>query len=441
MRGGRASAVGLAAVLSGAALGCGEGASGPLELVLGVASTEALDPFGERSGMAWLEVRLEGDDPLEERVVRLDPAARRHRLADPGQPASVEVAGHALGGAAVAYGRASVDGGAVEVLFRRNLAYVMRAAGEAGPPAADAILAFDPEQRSVVDRIALPGESPRIRSLAPRGGRGLLALWQDGRQGFVAELSLDDHRWTEPIPLPGVQNRVLGVEASSTALVLGGGRVRFVDLVDRTVVDLGRPVGGRVLDAAMTDDGRFALAAIDLSPPGLLLIDVVAQTLEPQTLVPDPVAVAYDHREDVAWVVSGSTGEAVAFDPARRRLRSRSGLGFSRSMAFAAVAPAARALIGVRPTDGGGGEVLALDLDGGGLLGGALPTLPAPTAIAVDATGRRALVTAVGSSTASAGFTVVDLFDDRIEGATQLSVRDREGGRFRPGGAVMVYGR
>ena len=444
--------------------GCGEDTRS-LDIALSVASSDVLDPFAPTVGLRSVRVFVTGNELYDEVVLDLDGsgtvrAATVDGLSSP--EVDVRVEGYDAGGSVVAFARSArldLDSTSfVEVLFRRNLAYVTHRPNSEQAQPARSLYAIDLARRGLVDRIQLPGTDPVARSVTARGGGEIIVTWQDEGRGFAGLINLDDHSLTRTIELPGVQTLTLGVEREPWGVALGGGRVTFLNFDDGSTEDLGRLVGGRVLDAAMAADGRRVLVAIDVSP-GLLLIDVENRRLEGHAVVPDPSGVAMDAAGQVAFVTSRSNSQVAAFDLDNRRARTLGAAGFPVPVDLAVYSDALRSVLGV-DRSGRVGRILSFHVpsERASPLNESVETLENPAGVATDGTGRTLVVVASGTSTQSAGLTLVDTFVNRLEGSAQLypsdpddtyvitpaspdraEVRGRH--RYQPTSVAVVYGR
>lgn len=437
--------------------GCGEGERS-LEVSISTASLESLDPFGPDVALRTVRVVIAGVEQNDEAIIDLpnDGSLRVARVDGlVSHEVTVRVEGYDPSGSVVAFGRsprlplAEDETPIVDVAFRRNLAYITHRPNEGQDRPEGWLYVLDLATRELVARIRLPGERPVARSITARGGRHMLVTWFDGPRGFVGLLSLEDHTFVRTIELPVVHDVTLGVEGRTVGVALGGGRLSLVDLDAGTVVESQR-VGGRVRDAALSADGRRALVAVDV-PPGLLLIDLEGRGVSPQSVLPDPSGVALDAAGQVAYVTSRSSPRVIAFDLANQRATALTGgPGFAAPIELAAFSEPLRSVLGVARPGGDVGRILSFHVpsETGSPLEGAIETLERPTGMAIDGPGRRVIVVAAGSSTTTAGLTIVDSFVDRLEGSSRLyplspsepvAPRGRE--RFSPGSVAVVYGR
>lgn len=452
------------ALLLGLGGGCGD-TERSLAVSFSLASKAELSPLATEVGLSKVRLFVEGDVDYDDVIVDLSPA----ELAAPvelgglvSETVQVRVEGYDDAGAVVAFGRISVpvtleDVDAVSIPFRRNLAYVTHMSTEGQDNPSGVIYALDLNTRALVDRIRLPGAAPRARSITARGGIEMLVSMLDGNETLVGRISLDDHSVTT-FPLPGLQDLILGVESSASGVALGGGRVTFIDFDSETTSDLGVSIGGTVNDAAISFDGSRALMAVDIYPPGLLLVNIDTRTLETHDLLTDPSGIALDAAGELAYVTSSSSRRILSFDLVRRRSAPSSG-SFSSSVDLAVYSDSLRAVIGLdRSGTLGQLQYFHVPSQSAGGAEQSATTLEQPTGMATDGTGRRIIVVAAGSSTVTAGLTVVDAFSDRLEGSSQLYPGDPEDTfvilpatpdraavlgrqRYRPSSVAVVYGR
>jgi hypothetical protein len=454
----------LAGLLS-SACACGDGA-GSLVVRLRTSSAPRLDPFAPELGLERVRVFVEGEGQNDDAIVDLDPRGSAREVALEGlssERARVRVEGYGASGAVLAFGRArSVELAGrptVDVAFRRNLAYVIHRPNPAQRSPARFIYALDLARRAFVEKIEIPGTDPVARAITARGGAHMIVTWREGVRGFAGLLSLDDHVFEQVIELPGVQDVALGVPGRSRGIAIGGGWVTHLDFAAGTAEVVDDRVGGGILDAAMSADGRRVLAAIDVSPPGLLFFDLDERSVEVQSILPDPAGVALDARGEIAYVTSRTQSRVVAFDLGNRRAEVFD-TGFSAPVELTVFSDSLLSVLGIY-REGSAGRMLSYHVPSqtGLPLDASVETLSRPTGVAIDGTGRRAVVVAAGTSTAGAGLTLVDAFVDRLEGSGRwlypgdpddtftrppngLGEAPRVGRqRYQPASVAVVYGR
>lgn len=444
--------------------GCGEEGRS-LEVRLATSALPRLDPFVS-SSLRQVRLSVLGTETNDEVLLDIDLEARSVTFDDLVSDAvTVRVEGLDAADTVVAFGRAAVDlelSDRVEVPFRRNLAYVTHRPEAGQDEPGRSIYALDLATRSLVEEIRLPGTAPVARSLSPRGGESMIVTWRDGAEGQVGLLSLADHTLGTVIRLPSVQDVCVGSEGSPRAVALGGGRISFIDFAAGSATDLGRPIGGRVLDAVASGDGRRALVAVDVAP-GLISVDLERREIEAQSFLPDPGAIALDAAGQVAYVTSRTVRQVVAFDLNNRRAITLPG-ALAAPVDLAVYSEPLRAVVGVN-RDGVLGRVIALTVSVDGTvpgrttpLEGAIETLEEPMGIAADGTGRRFIVVAAGSSTASAGLTIIDSSSNALQGSGRLYPGDPDDTypissgspdrepvlgrqRYRPSSVAVAFGR
>lgn len=446
-----------AAVLAGL-VACEPGAE--VEVVLERPPVPALDPFDPAAGVAKVRLVVRGDERGEEAIV--DAAPGVERLAVESFPASeveVEVFGFDSVGNVRAYGRAprtsAEDAVSLDVAFRRNLAYVIHEPNDRQNAPEGTVYVLDVVTRTLVDRIRLPGRAPRALSISARGGRSLLVGLVDDFDPSLVEISSFDHSMST-ISLEARPDRVLAVEASDVAVALGGGQISFVDLSTGELLDEAPDVGGRVLDAAMSPSGDRVVAAVDVFPPGLLDIDVRRREVGGENVIANPAGIALDRRTSVAYIVSSESSAVVGFDLETGRaspLESAPGLVASMGAptGVAAYSDHMTGLFGVRDRrDGSQPAVYPFSVFGRAGGRDAIPTFFGARGIASDGPGRRVVVVGAGTSSLTAGLTVIEPEIDELSPDFTNTLYpldpDDDGGafgqrqRYRPAGVAIVYG-
>lgn len=442
--------------MAAAAAGCGE-ASQTVTVRLTRASLEKLDPYAPSVGLASVRVRLVGTAGSDEAVrdLGLDEDVAVFEGFPMAEAATVIVEGLDGPGNLLAFGRATglsvTEDLDVSVAVRRNLAYVTHRPnpGQAGPDAV--IYQIDLATRGLAGRVRLPGTAPSARGITARGGDELLVTFQDGAQGKVGVLSAADDTVTT-IDLPRPQDLTLGAPASPIGVAVGGGVVTFVDFDAGTVEAFPRPVGGRVLDGVISEDGRRALVVVDAAP-GLIQIDLEGREVESVNIIANPSGVALSQDGRQAYVTSATEREVAAVNLDNLRVEVLG--GFVKPVGEATYNDALDAVLSLDvDPDNGAGRVLgfiapadeALRVDEG------VRTLNFPTGIASDGIGRRAMVVAAGTSTQTAGLTVLEARPGSLpEGASALYPVDPDdrfevgpssfGQRYQPSDVAVVYGR
>jgi len=428
-----------------------------VEVRLALPDLEVLDPFAEGVGITKVRMVVRGDERGEEAIV--DGPAGLERLRVEGFPASevrIEVFGFDVVGNVRAYGRLGAtpsEGGlSASVPFRRNLAYVIHAPDRDQARPEGVIYVLDVVTRTLVDRVRLPGGMPRAVSITAWGGRSMLVVVTDGFEAELVELSTRDHTM-QRMPLSTRPDRVLAVEGSPTAVAIGGSRIAFIDLERAELLDEAPDVGGRVRDAVMSPSGERVLVAVDVYPPGLLDIDVRRRSVRGENLLVSPAGIAVNRDSATAYVVSSETRAIVGFDMVTGRAGPiRTPTDVPASMAsptgIAVYSSHMNGLFAVRNA-GDRPRVYPFSIvaRSGGRTG--IPTFAGAGAIAADGPGRRIVVAGAGTSSLTAGLTVIETELDDLEPAftSTLYPRDPEDQgtfdqreRYRPIDLAVVYG-
>jgi hypothetical protein len=440
-----------------AAVGCGE-ATHEIAVALTHATQAGLDPFAPEVGVVKVRVEVDGPEAHDDAV--LDLPAGTESAVFSGFPTADPVNVRALGldavGNVVAFGRvdrvAVTEDVSLQFPLRRNLAYITHQPNPAQDRPEGVVYLVDIATRGLVSKVRLPGAAPVARGVSARGGDAILVTFEDGGEGKVGLISAEDGS-VQTLALPRPQELTLGVSGRALGVAVGGGVVTFVDLEARTVVEqFARPVGGRVLDGVISAGGQRALVVVSAAP-GLIQIDLSARTVESLNVVPDPGGVALSRDGRVAYVTSSTERTVAAVDLENGRTRVLN--GFVKPVGRAAYADELDAVLALDvSTENTPGRVLgfitsadeALTVDEG------VRTLSVPTGIASDGVGRRALVVAAGTSTETAGLTMVETTAAALPaGASALYPTDPDdrfqvgpvelGQRYQPADVAIVYGR
>lgn len=445
-------------LLGMAGLACEPGAD--IEVRLERPTTAALDPYDPAAGVTKVRMVVRGEERGEEAIVDARPGVEVLRVEGfPAGEVDVEVFGFDAVGNVRAYARLerrSAEGGlSAEIPFRRNLAYVIHEPNSQQDAPEGLIYVLDVVTRTLVDRVRLEGASPRAVSISARGGRSLLVAVADGFDARVVELSTRDHSMTS-IPLDARPDRVLAVENSDIGVALGGSRIAFIDFAAGRALDEAPDVGGRVLDAVMSPAGDRVLAAVDVFPPGLLEIDVARREVTGENVISNPAGIALDRRSSVAYLVSSESRAIVGYDlDSGRAAPLETTAGFAASMGSPS-GPAAYSshmvgLFAIRDArDGAQPRIYPFSVLGRAGSSAGIPTFFETRGIAADGPGRRVVVVGAGTSTLTAGLTVVDTelnelepeFTNTLYPLDPDDVSGVFGGRqrYRPAGVAIIYG-
>jgi len=454
----RTAVRGGAVILMLALSACDEGVD--VDVQLERPTLPVLDPYDPAAGVTKVRMVVRGDERGEEAIVDAEPGVERLSVEGfPAEEVDVEVFGFDAVGNVRAYGRLdrrSAEGGlSTSVRFRRNLAYVIHEPNAGQDRPEGVVYAIDVVTRTLVDRVRLEGSAPRATSITARGGQSLLLSVTDGFDARVVELSTSDHS-TRSTPLEARPDLVLGVEASPIAVAVGGSRIAFVDLDAQAPAGEAPDVGGRVLDAAMAPSGNRVIAAVDVFPPGLLEIDVRRREVTGENIISNPAGIAVNARSAVAYLVSSENRSVVGYDlESGRSSRLEQSAGLAAAMGaptgVAAYSDHMEGLFAVSdPGEGVQPAIYAFSVFGRAGSRRGIPTFFDIRGIASDGPGRRVLAVGAGTSSVSAGITVIDAEFNELEpeSTNTLYPLDPEdfGGafgrrqRYRPAGVAIVYG-
>lgn len=423
---------------------------------LETSSVDGLDPYAPAVGLAKVRLSLDGPNQLDDTAVELDLDTRVAKFEGfvDNTTARLRIEGFDDAGNIVAFG--GIDEldvtGEVErtVPFRRNLAYVAHFPSDAQQSPQSHIYLLDLSSRTLVSKIKLPGTAPVALGVSARGGRSILVPYADSGLGFLGVLDASTNTW-ESVPLMRAQQLALASPDSDVAIVAGGGVIAFVNLVDRTIEET--PLRGNVLDGAISSSGDRALFVLDTS---LVEVDVPNRSVRALDVGGTPSGLAVGLGGRVAYVTSSDSGQVVAIDLQNGRTNIQGPGTFARPVQQATYSEIMQAVLGLHVTESSKrGRVLSFVVPSGeGLSFDRGPdALVDPTGIATGAGGRRLIVVSAGTSSASAGLTVIDTFSDRSPigskglypvdpddsrvSSTGIIIRER----YRPRAVAVIYGR
>lgn len=491
--------------------GCG-GGTAEVTVALSVASDVAFDPFRANDRLAKVRVAIDGPERHDDafRDIGLDERAAVFAGFPSERAVDVTVSGFDRQGNLVAFGRAEgvqVDGDlSIDVPFRRSLAYVTHApicGGGCGPDSAcvdsgsgyschqrstgcaacdgnqacvslrtgpacyesyagtsagpGRLYVLDLVSRGLVTEIPLPGDAPRGRGISADGGRSIVVTYEDRQEGFVGLLSLSDNQW-KTVELSRVQDLAL-VGVDNVGVAAGGGRVTLFDTTNGATIGDPVVVGGRALDGAIGLGGRRAIFIVS-APPHVVLVDLErardgGNAVFPPGEIPGAAGVAMSEDGKVAYVTSLAQREVVSVDMESGAVVTLAG-NFNGFVGAAVYSDRMRSIFALRSDPGENiAKVLGYSVAGksGFESDTAIPTLPVPSGIAAGPGGRRLVVVSSGTSTLSAGLTVIDAdIDVGAEGSTVSYPLDPDdtyvgsGGfvgrqRYSPASVAVIYGR
>lgn len=479
-----------------------------VDVSLDAPQKSGLSPFESGSRLAFVRVGVDGADRFDEVYQDLDPGTRSASFTEYPVDRAVRVVANGFDelGNVVAYGElrteVASDDLAIGVAFRRPLAYVIHrdicdggcAADEVcgnsgdghrclpslegamcggcgttgqvcarldngprcvgtyagGSQGVSRVYALDASSKALVDVITVPSPTMVPQSITNSGGDGVWVSFLDGGQPKAAFLSSSTHQWSTPFDLHAGAHYVIGAPGQPYVVAAGGGFV-VAHAVEGGQEVRRVPVGGRILDGVIGGAGDKVLL-VTSETLALLDLEVIeeAVALNPGELIGSAgVALSGDGR--FAYVSSSSDGRIVAFD-----LISGGSLNFAerfevpvRDLVFSERGAMVLGLLTSEPSVFVGAysvpDQAAFPSDQ------SIGTLPLPGGLAASAGGSRVVVVSAGTSTGSAGLTVIDPVAGLVPtGSTILYPRDptdtyTEGGntfrqRYRPHRVAALYG-
>lgn len=485
---------------------CGGEARVAIDVALELPAKAVLSPYDPSARLVRVHGEVDGAERLDEVAVNLEPGATSFRIED--YPAERAVTIRAQGfdalGNLVAYAEGKLelgeDDASITLPFRRTLAYVTHRApcgngcgegsactvttegaacrvesgactacpgGQAcvetgggascqplftrNTAAAGTIYVIDLATRALIDEVQVPGTDPRAGGVHARGGEGVMVVWSDGPAGFAGLLSSSDHTWTRTLELPRPQELALAAPGFRYGVAGGGGLVSILDLEENRVLR-SESIGGRVLDGVIGAGGERAVL---VTSAGIAQLDLT----QPESTVPvSPGEVAgasgvgLSGDGTLAYITSSSERQVFELnliDGGMAPIDPRN--GFSALVGAAAFSPRAGGVFAIQAGELGARVYFYDVVAKRPLEQPIVGTLPVPSDIVAGPQGRRVLVISSGTSSASAGLTIIDT-DPLIapEGSTVSYLRDRddvyrEGGvelrqRYQPFKAGALYG-
>lgn len=469
-----------------------------------------LSPYDPAARITRVRVEVDGAERLDEVAQDLDATTRAARFE--GYPIERDIRVLATGydeiGNVVAFGEAAAsvetDDLEVTVSFRRSLAYVIHrdicdggcgegeicangggghrclpsleeaACGmrgcdatrsevcvrlEAGPSCrgsygggsqgVERIYALDLNTKVLVDAVGVPRAGLRPLSITSQGGDGVWVALREGTKTLAAFLSSSTHIWSTPFELHLGADYLISGPGLGFVVAAGGGFITAHD--PQTGAQVRKiPVGGRVVDGVVSGEKVLIATSDTLALVDLEVADAAIAVNPVDVLSPSGVALSSDGR--TAYVTSAATGVLIAYD-------MRVGGAVKYDAAFPipvrdlVFSDRGEMLLGIHATDPNT-FVNGYNLPDSQPFPAAesVGTLPLPGGIAAGASGSRVIVVSAGTSTGSAGFTILDPQPgESPTGSTILYPRDpietfTEGGntfrqRYRPAKVAALYGR
>lgn len=440
-------------------------------VTLATSTSELIDPFRGTTGLRKVRVTVDGSGPYDDVSMDLSGEALASRSVSiggyPGEGrTSVRAQGFDDLGNLVAYGEVEVELAgdvSVAVPFHRNLAFVAHLEEESQANPAGTIYVVDVASRTFAAKLRLAGARPIAAGVSARGGEGILVAYADGGAGFLGVLTAATGEWAH-IPLGQAHDLAVGAPGARLAVAAGGGSLEIIDL-DAKAPIASAPLGGTVADGAMSADGSRAIFA--LRDAGVVVVDLgdqcatsfdAARCLRALDVVESPAGIALATDGRTAFITSAREKVVFAYELDKLRTIALPN-GFATPVGPAAYSPEIQAVVAVGEGESGPApRVMTYVVPGGQAVASSVspPTLLRPLDIAADASGRRLVVVAAGTSSATAGLTVVETAVNAsgqvsVVGGTGLYPTDPDdtfldGGlvahqRYRPARVAVLYGR
>lgn len=424
-------------IFAGAAVfaSCG---GGEKEICVELASgtSPLFDPYAAGSNMVKVRVAVDGlsqyDDATRELSLTEKSTCVTGEFDEGG--VAIRVEGYDEDGNVVGFGSATgvgMEGDAsVVIKFRRNVALVTHEANARQQQPASKVYVIDVAQRNLIGSARLPGTNPIGRGVSARGGDSMLVVYDDSAAGFLGELSADTGEWRS-IPLMRPQDLALAVPGQNVGIVVGGGALSYVDLEAGRVLHEFAMVGGIVRDGAISNDGKRAVVIVDRNP-GTLIIDLSEnctagfdreRCLAALAVVPDPGGVALSADGAIAYIASAQSGEVARIETQTLSTRTLGG-AFPSGVFAVSFSDQIQSLLGLERRPDGTGRVHTYVVPAEGSIGGesSVQTHLNPVDISADPSGRRAVIVSVGTSTQTAGLTIVETAFDTLADRLQIPV-------------------
>jgi len=476
---------------------------------LSPSTKDSLNPFSNGLDLERIRVRIDGPDRFDEAWVDLAEGEFKAEFSSFPSERTVRVEVKAFDAAGIlrAYGRKKEvrlesDTVAVQIPFRRLLAYVTHAsicdgrcrpehacvdagrgfeclalsdqcmncgaqeacvsasrqnlclsnyAGENRGP--NIIYALDVNTRKVVERISLPGASAQAASINAHEGDFMLVPFVEDAKASLGILSQSDHSWKRiefdrPFDLAIMGHNGLGVAA-------GTGQIQFFELESgRALAGNIQLLAGTARQAVVGEGGRKAVILMS-GRPGVLLVDFETQEIYPPGEIEGASGLGVSEDGRLAYITSSDSNTVKVLDLRSAGLTALSGefSGVPGQTVFTAQTSSLLSIYSDAKENIH--RVIAYSVSGrrGFDAGAELTVLPNPRGIAVTPGGGRVVLVSAGTSSQSAGLTVIDPdIEAGLQGSTISYPRDTEdsypvaGGqsghqRYRPSRIAISYGR
>jgi DNA-binding beta-propeller fold protein YncE len=324
------------------------------------------------------------------------------------------------------------------------------AGGNRGP---NQVYVIDVNTREVIERLALPTSGAKARSISMSDGDSVLVSYEDGNKAFVGVLSQADHSWRNIEFKQPVERVLLG--SSGLGVAAGSGSIVFFELeTGKVLTQSEQAVAGKIVDGVVGDGGRKAVVIMSRSP-GALLIDFERREIIPPGEIIGASGVGISEDGRVAYITSSNSKSVTALDLRTGGLTPLTG-EFTGVPGVSSYSETVSGLLSIyADEDKDISRVIGYSVAGRRAFetGSEVGVLPNPMGIAAAPGGRRVIVVSAGTSTETAGLTVIDPdLATGLDGSTISYPLDPDDSfttaqgqigyqRYRPSGVAITYGR
>jgi|GEM_PF-6123816 len=321
---------------------------------------------------------------------------------------------------------------------------------DSGP---EKIYVLDPQTRSVVQSLKLPVPNATASSIRADRGERILVTFETDETAYLGLLSQKDHTWkTFTLPRPGA---IALAGRNNLGVIAGQGRVYFINLESGEIDTQGeQATAGRILDGSVGDGGRKAVIVMS-GQPGVLLVDFDRKEIYPPGQIEGAAGVGVSDDGRLAYINSSTTRQVRVLDLRTVGLSLLQGEFFG-SPGISTFSSVVSGLLGVYVNeDENINRVIGYSVSGKRAfeMGSEVNVLPSPRGIASLPGSNRVLIVSAGTSTLSAGITMIDPnLETGLEASTTVYPLDVEDSyvnrarevsfqRYRPGDVAVTYGR
>ncbi|MBI2372539.1 MAG: hypothetical protein HYV07_00935 [Deltaproteobacteria bacterium] len=294
-----------------------------------------------------------------------------------------------------------------------------------GSPGTSLVYVVDLLTRALVDRVTIPGTAPRALSISARGGDGVMVTYTDGGKGYAGLLKSSDHQW-ETLELPAIQDLALLGAGQDIGMAMGGGQITVFDWAKKSVVRKDG-VGGRVLDGKLGHGGRRALFVLNKEPGAILVQPDVPSNQNVSIAVLGAAGVAVNGEGRLGYITSSLEQSVTGVDIERSGTAQKLGGGLAAPCGAAAYSSAIEAIVCIEAGSNPRPRIHSYSIAtyAGSKLENAVGALPEPSGIASGPGGARLVVVSAGTTTTSAGLTMIDTdLEKGLDGSTVSYPRD-----------------